>query len=243
MTIALGINFGTYVFLAADTRVSFYDTNRRLVGYNDDHEKICNTSIGLITGAGSVELLRLVNNRLAHIREISSTDLLLDIVSEARARFRARYSHMSRKYVEETIEKTGWIFSYVTFAEGTFDAGTPVLRLGVIHPSGNILGQRHLRDNCPYVIYPAEARDEDAEAIGKALGAQIKPSEQFKTIRESIQCNGLEIAALIQDISPNFPSISPYCQIGAHTLDGRRGISKVVNPGATKISIRLVRKR
>ena len=231
------------MFLAADTRVSFYNTNKRLVGYDDDHEKIYDTSIGLITGAGSVDLLRLVNNRLRHIREISSTDLLLDIVSDARARFRARYSHMSRKYVEETIEKTGWIFSYATFEEGTFDTATLVLRLGVIHSSGNILGQRYLKDNCPYIIYPAEARDKEAEAIGTAIRAQIKPSDQFKTIRESIQYNGLEIAALIQDISPNFPSISPYCQIGAHTLDGRTGISKVVNPGASKVSIRLARKR
>ena len=231
------------MFLAADTRVSFYDTNKRLIGYDDDYEKICNTSMGLITGAGNVDLLRLVNNRLKRIREVSSTDLLLDIVGEARARFRTRYSHMSRKYVEETIEKTGWIFSYVTFAEGTFDTGTPMLRLGVIHSSGNILGQRYLIDNFPYIIYPAEARDEEAGAIATVIGAQIKPSDQFKTIRESIQYNGLEIAALIQDISPNFPSISPYCQIGAHTLDGRTGISKVVNPGASKVSIRLARKR
>ncbi len=242
MTIAIGINFGTYVFLAADTRVSFYDTNKRLIGYDDDNKKIYHTGIGLITGAGSVELLRLVNNRLKHIREIGSTDLLLDIVNEERARFRARYSHMPRKYIEETIGKTGWIFSYTTPAEETFDEETPVLRLGVIHPSGNIVGRRHLMDNCPYVIYPAAASEEDAEAIGKVLGAQIKPIEQFKTIRESIQYNGLEIAALIQDISPNFPSISPYCQIGAHTLDGRTGISKVVNPRATKVSIRLTRK-
>lgn len=119
-----------------------------------------------------------------------------------------------------------------------------MLRCSVIHHSGNIVGRRHLEDNYPIAIYPSEASKEAAEAIGKVLKALVKPIEQFTTVGDSIQYHGLEVAGLIQDIALDFPSISSYCQIGAHTLDERKldertGVSKVVKPGDTEISIRL----
>lgn len=239
MTIAIGVNFGGYVLLAADTRVSHYNMNDQLIDYDDDHEKIYHTSIGIITGAGGVELLGLVNNKFTQLHEIGSTDLLLDIAYRERTRYRGLFRQFPKQYVEKTIEKTGWIFSYLTHAEGTFDGGTPALRLGMIHPSQNIIGRRHLADNFPIAIYPFEAGEEDANDIFHSLKDLIKPIEQFKEIEDSIQYHGLQIAQLIQNISPSFPSISSYCQVGAHTLDGRTGTSAVVKPGDTKVSIHL----
>ena len=84
------------------------------------------------------------------------------------------------------------------------------------------------------MIAPLEANQEEADDITTSLNDLVKPCEQFKTVEESIQYHGLQIADLIQTIAPKYPSISRYCQIGAHTLDGRKGISAVVKPGDTE---------
>jgi hypothetical protein len=160
-------------------------------------------------------------------------------VNEEKVHYGKLYSGFPKHYVEEIVEKTGWIFSYVTFAEGRFDKGTPMLRLGVIHPSMEIIGRQHLADDFPVTISPIEATQEEASDIDVFLNNVVKPIEQFKTIKDSIQYHGLQVAELMQKISPDFPSVSPYCQVGVHTLDGRTGISKFVKPGDTKVSIRL----
>jgi len=241
MTIAIGIIFGDYVLLAADTRVTHPDINRKALGYTDDNEKIYDTNLGIATGAGDVDLIGRVNKRFKQIEEIIDTNVLKKIVKEERDLYRSRFPPILASYIEENIEKTGWIFSYVTYNKEA-PADCPwALRLALIHPSGNIIGSQHLPNNYPIVIDPIEANQEEADDITTSLNDLVKPSEQFKTVEESIQYHGLQIADLIQTIAPNYDSISRFCQIGAHTLDGRKGISKVVKPGDTEVSIHLQR--
>jgi hypothetical protein len=235
MTIALGINFGSYVLLAADTRVTYYDLSYRRVGCSDAHEKIHKTNVGMVTGAGSVELLKLVSDRFDAIDQIISTDQVLHMVDEERRRYRT----LNPQVPDKIIESTGWIFGYLTFAEGTFDQGTPTLRLGVIRSSETIIGRRHLVNDYPYVIPPFEATEKDFDLITSFLKESIKPADQFETLRDSIQHHWSLIAELIRAIQPKFPSISSSCQIGVHTLDGFTGISSILKDTDASASIKL----
>jgi hypothetical protein len=241
MTIAIGVRFSDYVLLAADTRVTQRDIHHKARDHTDDNEKIYRTNIGIATGAGDVDLIARVNDRLKQIDEIIDTDLLLEMADEERDLYRSRFPPILASYVEEDIEKTGWIFSYVTYDKEAPAEWPYALRVALIHPSGNIIGSQRLPNNCPIMIAPLEANQEEADDISMSLNDLIKPSEQFKTAEESIQYHGFQIADLIQTIALKYDSISRCCQIGAHTLDGRKGISAVVKPGDTEVSICLTR--
>jgi PsbP len=235
MTIVLGINFGHYVLLAADTRAYLCDLSNRPYGVRDDHEKISKTNIGIMGGRGTDRLLELVISKFNELDEVGTTNDLRTIVDNGRQHFRELYPEVAGK----SIESTAWIFSYLTFGEGTLDRGTPTLRLGVIGYAVDIIGRRHLVDNCPCVIPPPEATEQDAADITNALKKLIKPIDQFGTLSESIDYHWQVIAKLIQLYEPKFPSISPSCQIGVHTLDGFTGISSILKDTDKTASIAL----
>jgi len=214
MTIALGINFGNYVFLAADTRTTFGWVNQ-IIRYTDESEKIQKTSFGLITGAGRTNLLDSVKNRLAK-REIINTDQIFKIIKEERLNLLRRHL-----ITESDIALTGWVYSYITILN---DA--PKLRLDMVHPS---LGEGLARweENKAAIICPYEASKEEADKIIATLNKVIKPSVHFATIEESYRYHGQIIGELIRQIQPRYPSISRCYQIGIHKLDGSMGISPI----------------
>jgi len=228
MTIAIGINFGAYILLAADTRTTLYGRNGRIISYTDESVKIQKTSMGLITGAGSTPLLNSVNTRLSK-EKITNTDQILRIIFEERQNYQGSCGAVA----EQNIKLTGLIFTYKTVQDS--DAK---LRLGIIHPSlGNKIGLHE--ENCPALISPFEATEEDVDSIVDFLKKAIKPFREFTTLSDSIQYHWLVIAKLIQRIQPAFPSISSYCQIGVHALDGLRGISSVLKDTDLSASINL----
>ena len=215
MTIALGINFGDYVLLAADTRTTFGWVNH-IVSYTDESEKIQKTSFGLITGAGRTNLLDSVKNRLAK-QEITNTDQIFEIIKEERLNLLGRLL-----ITENDIALTGWVYSYLTILN---DA--PKLRLDVVHPS---LGEGLVRweENKAAIICPCEANKEEADEIIAILNKAIKPSTEFATVEESYRYHGQIIGALVRQIQPKYPSVSRCYQIGIHKLDGSMGISPII---------------
>lgn len=239
MTIVLGINFGDYVLLAADTRAFMLDLSNHPYGVCNDHEKISKTNIGIMAGRGSDRLLELVNSKFNEIDEIISTDDLKRVVNNERQHFRELYPD----FAEQSIKSTAWIFSYLTFGEGTFNRGTPALRLGVIGYAGDIIGRPPLHNNYPFVVPPPEATEQDASIIINALKTLIKPIDQFKTRSESVHYHWQVIAKSIQIIKrlkkSQFHSISSSCQIGIHTLDGFTGVSSILKDTDTTASITL----
>lgn len=225
--------------MAADTRVTRYSSMLGPPIYEDDNKKVHKTSLGVITGAGSVELINLVNNRLNKIDEIMDPDQILDIINKERNNYRASHPEVPEQY----IENTGWLFSYFAINESK---QTAAFRLAFIHPSIEpIIGQRYAVWNHPYVIHPYEtlANPSEAEYIDDSLKKLIKPIEEFDSLDDTVQYHGLQIADLIQEISPKYSSISSSCQIGvqAHTSDKppyiHPGVSTIIKPGDTKVSI------
>ncbi|MGD9131960.1 MAG: hypothetical protein PVH73_10380 [Candidatus Bathyarchaeota archaeon] len=216
-TIVLGINFGDYVLVASDTRITYYNRDGSINRYNDDSGKIQETQIGLITGAGSVQLLEMVEKRLK-VMEVTTSNQIIEIIEKARIDYQRR----SWRDVTRYIEMTGWLFTYRTFIDSK-----PKLRLCVVHPS---VGEKMAayEDNHPALICPVEAVQEEADAIGAALLELTKPSKDFASLSESIQYHYRVVATLIRELHPKYPSISSYLQVGIHTIDGLRDISPVI---------------
>jgi hypothetical protein len=228
MTIAIGINFGAYVLLAADTCTTYYDWNGRVLGYKDDSIKIQKTYLGLITGAGGEELLYLVKNRLKE-EETRDTNQVLSIIREERRHYRRPLAVLE----PHLVENTGWIFTYLKLDQGNY-----TLRLAMYHPRfGDDLVL--FAENDPAVIFPREATEKDAMLIGDFLKESLRPFAQFESLADSFQYHWPIITKLIRAIQPKFPSISRSLQIGVHTSGHLTGISQIVKDTDETISLEL----
>lgn len=229
MTIAMGINFGKYVLLAADTRVTRHDWDGHVIDFHDDSIKIQKTDSGLITGAGFVELLDSVKYALSK-QTITSTNQIIRTIREETNRCYTRYGDL----IKQHVEKTGWIFSYMTF-----DEGVPRLRLAISHAAigEGVIGLSDESD--PVVIYPVEATKAQANVIRNILKEGIKPLEESETYEESFQRNWPAITGVIRASGRLFSSVSPYLQIGIHTIEHVSGISPIVKDTDEGISLSL----
>lgn len=87
MTLLAGINLGSYVVMGADTRVSWYPPDGTF-RFHDEGEKIQKTNIGLITGAGLINILDDVKKQLSEHDDITHTKQLEVMMHEALNRFR-----------------------------------------------------------------------------------------------------------------------------------------------------------
>jgi hypothetical protein len=204
-------------------------------GTRDDHEKICNTNIGIVAGRGTDELLELLISRFNKVDKIITTDDLKRIVNEERQHFRELHEHSEQS--EQSIKNTAWLFSYGTYREGLVTQGTLILRLGVVGYAGDIIGRRHLVDNYPCVIPPPEATEQDTANITAVLQKFIKPIDHFGTLSENIDYHSNVIVNIIRYYQPKFRTISSSCQMGVFTLHGFFGISPIIKATDGKISM------
>jgi hypothetical protein len=216
MTIALGINFGNYVLLAADTRTVFFNQTKSIIGYTDNSVKIQKTSYGLITGAGRTDLLDAVKTRLEK-ETITNTDQIYEIIKEERLK-----SAKIPSITEDDIGLTGWIYSYITILNETLR-----LRLDMVHPSlGD--GLARWEENKAAIICPYEAKEEEANEIIANFNKAIRPSTEFAKVEDRCFYHARIIAELIRQIQPKYPSVSRCFQTGVHMLDGSMGVSPIV---------------
>jgi len=225
MTIALGIDFGNYIFMAADTRVNYYFLGRK-IDSRDDSTKIYKTKIGLITGAGYTNLLDSVKKRLAE-EEVDNTNGILDIIKEERSK------HVG-EIDTDSFESTRWILSYTTIVNNEIK-----FRLALYDPStGHNLGVVK-EENKPLIIFPSETSKEEAEKLAVFLKDRIKPFNVFNDLSKSIQYHFELIGIFIEAIHSKYPSMSSLFQFGIHSLAGC-GISLIINIRKQKtISIKL----
>ncbi len=227
MTLAIGIDFGAYVLLAADIRTAYYDWNGRTIEFRDDSDKIQKTDAGLLTGAGYFDLLARVKRKIAQ-QTTTNTNQILTIISEEMQHCQSRYGGRAAHY----IEKTGWIFSYTTVHNGA-----PNLRLAIAHPDTGKRVMGLYKEHDPAVIYPAEATKEQAQDIHDVLSEGIEPFEQSKSVDKSIKHHWTVVMKAVHACAHTFPSVSSYLQIGVHTLDHRVAISPIVKDTEKAVSL------
>lgn len=220
MTVALGSNFGDYAFLASDSRATFYDLDGTARSFEDDQKKIYKTKLGILTGAGSIPLLEAVKDQLENnekFNQVTDTNSIQQVIKEALLNYSKSYWLTQAR----DVKITGWIFTYNAIIENK-----PKLRLTMVHPA-DAKEIALIQENKPAVIYPCEASPEQVNIIHQCLEKNIKPLHDFSSINDSIQYHTAIIANIIRQIQPTFPIISPYFQIGVHTLGGV-GISEII---------------
>lgn len=223
MTIAIGLHLGSYIMLAADTRVTWHAFGMD-ISHRDDSEKIRRTNVGIITGAGWVDLLDSVKSRMANEHLVSTNDLIRTIREE-----RARLAPPPGIDPAKVTNFTGWIFSYTTEIDSQFK-----LRLAMSHPSISEGKEIALyKEGELAMIAPAEATETQASTISNLLRENMRKPLGIPDLADSaklqnhISHHWLIVAAAIKGLQPNFKSISDKVQIGVHLLSGARGVSDI----------------
>lgn len=218
MTIAIGINLGLYAILAADTR----ETVERLGSpfFDDNKSKVHKTTMGLIAGAGLVQLLDAVNAQLAS-ETITSTERISAIVAEEGERVRRQFAKYSK--LDWALANTGWIFSYITVLDGN-----PTLRLGIIHPSIENGRCTLYPIGEPAVIFPVELDKEAVEGLWETFIGRIHVPADDTEVQKSIEQNLKLIARLVFLLQPHCISISRRLQVGIH-MDSQAKISEMID--------------
>lgn len=231
MTVAIGINLGSYAILAADTRTTYHVFGMPF--YDDNSSKVQKTTMGLITGAGFCTLLNGVKEKLA-IEQVTNTERVLGIIKEETERTLSAWR--AHPQIEFWIEQTGWIFSYMTLLNDQ-----PLLRVGVFHPSLNKEMYVTYEVGNPAIIFPVELDPGITKAIHDSVLKRIKVPTDVADVQSSIEWNSTVIGTIISELQPYCSSISKRFQIGIHS-SGQTGISDLVdikNDGTFSLNIKL----
>lgn len=216
MTVIIGMNLGQYVLLAADTRVTYYRGVSETPEWQDDNEKILKTTMGLITGMGLVQLLDPVKNQLS-VEDPIHTDRIIEIIKQQRAIADRRWPTDPR--IREALDHvTCWMFSYVTSSDPQHPTpDTVTLRLAIAHPHNgyqlSLYGAPSGAIGFPHGIEPREA-----ESITKFLNDNIKPMSDWSEFESTVNHNASLAAQIIRYLSEINEGVSPYFQIGVHSL-------------------------
>ena len=225
MTINIGINLKKYILIAADTRVTYF--HPLIPGkefYFDEENKIKLTKLGLITGAGRIDILNMVEKGLAN-RDIIHTDGILGLINETIKSLPANIS-------QKEIDMTGWLLSY----QAT-ENGEPVLRCALIHPYFDY--KLHIvYENKGISIAPIEANVDVADRIVEIINDKIKPIDDLSQLNDNITYNCNWIQSMLDILSNEYNSICSTYSIGVHLIDGSTGISEIIKDGKLSLEIK-----
>jgi len=219
VSICIGMHFGDYVILAADTRTTI---GRPAIFHRDDTPKIVKTGIGLITGAGLAELLDGVKSDFAS-QPGDHTDDILEKIHSHREAVRRRYClDLAQSRVERWITETSWLFTYCTLQEDQ-----PVLRLGLV--SGSLADALHLVvPPMAKVLLTSEAGLQTAECYESALCNSMKSLSDFPHINSHFEYHISFCAEAILLAAKDYETVGPKMTYGVHMVSGQIEISDVL---------------
>jgi len=191
--------------------------------YFDKKNKIKKTKLGLITGAGQINILNKVERGLA-TQDITNTDEMLGLINDT---IKSLPKYISQK----EIDMTGWLLTYQAI-----EKGNQVIRCAIIHPSLNYK-LNLVFENKGVSIAPYEANENVANLINKLINESIKPIDDLSQLDENIQYNCGWIQGMLEQLSTNYDSICSTYSIGVHTIDGGIGISDIIKDGKLSLKI------
>jgi len=227
MSLIAGLHFGNFALIAADKReVSIYGD--KLVPIHDEAEKIINAGLGFVTGSGIVELLHAVKDALANT-EITHTDQILAIIAKEKERFRSVHSTHS-EWAEEQIEKTGWLFTYMTEADRQ-----ATVRVAMVHGAWNEEGIHLLYKGAAKVLVPIDGTAEEAQRLSGILAQNLKTTDELPDFSESIGYHIPLLQAVFKYSSEICDSVSEIFHVAVHTNDGQMLVSNEISAGTTNV--------
>ena len=186
--------------------------------------------MGLITGMGLVQLLDPVKNQLS-VEDPIHTDRIIEIIRQQRALADRRWPNDPR--IREALDHlTSWMFSYVTSSDPQHPTpDTVTLRLAVAHPrNGYQLGL--YAAPCGAIGFPHGIEPEEAESITKFLNNNIKQMSGWSEFESTVSHNASLAAHIIQYLSEINEGVSPYFQIGVHSLLHGAAVSGISRNGS-----------
>lgn len=222
------MNLGYYALLAADTRVTSCPPGQTPV-WRDDEEKVQVTNLGIITGMGLCELLDPVKERLS-AETLTNTDGILEIIRTERARIDARCPQESwlRPHIEHV---TSWMFTFVECDNPNSPTPDSLrLRLAGCHPKDDYDISLYLPPAVAIGL-PNGITEERAAPIRQALADNFRPMRDWSEFRDNLGHHVDLACAVIHALSEVSKSVSPYCQIGVHSIRLGTSVSEISQDG------------
>ena len=226
MTLIVGFNFGSYALIGADARVSYYPDGQ--LQFRDDNEKIRETSLGLITGAGFANLLDLVKVRLLR-QTASNTDEIISIIKEERERLK-QAPWWGEKRIQEALQTTAWMFTYYGTGQSSADNPTEMhLRLAITVPQeGYKLAL--VTPGQSWLLAPTGTTDQQFSEWREFLVESQKPLNRGEPALEHLAHHSKVVAELMRRVAAVNDGVCETFQLGVHLFGGGLGLSSLIGP-------------
>jgi hypothetical protein len=237
VTLLVGINLGSYVVMGADTRVSWYTPDGEF-RFHDEGEKIQKTDIGLITGAGLINILDPVKKMLAHKEVVTHTRRIEALMRDTRNRFRDDHDWTDQPHVIEALAHTCWLFTY--FGSDTASAraqGNVTLRLALAHPSSDY-NRDVIATNSAVVVMPTGSTENQVDALHRVVNEHIAPLESASDFVKNVNYHVGLIAGAMEAVAGFNQGVTQTFQVGIHTADFRFAISPIISDRMWRIELR-----
>ena len=226
MTLVVGFNMGKYALIASDTRVCYYLPNGE-VDYSDDREKLQATSMGLISGAGLVNLLEPVKDRL-EAEEIVHTEQIRDVIRAERRIAEARWPNADQR-LRDGIAHTAWMLTYVN-GDGAQSIHDVKLRLAVTLPHEDyalgLTGPDSGTMIPPLGLTPAEEAELQEMCNDGLVPWNGEPGEMMDNVMQ----HAVLIARVMQRASELSEMVAPSFQLGLHHVYGLVSSTTILSP-------------
>lgn len=205
MTCILVAHLGSEVVVAADKREVQYKADGSLTVHGDDVQKIVRTGVGVITGAGMVEMLDPVKSALKGVSFGDPFDVL-DLIKAARRRYSEVYSDSPR--LDGDLRKTSWVFTFVDVDS----KGQAVTRVAYYLQSHAADSLRELGSG--YVLcmpggFTYEKADEIRNQLQGVVTSSLKASPYAQAKQEIIK----HMRHLMSEVAKESASVSSMCDV------------------------------
>jgi hypothetical protein len=228
VTLIVGFNLGSYALLGADTRVSWYPKDDDRLHFRDDMQKLQRIEMGLITGAGLVDLLEPVKERLDS-SEVVHTDTIIE-AAKAEVEIVKRRPWATKPRVAQSIAQTAWMFTYVTadnVDNPTLESAR--LRLAFTVPDeGYQLAQ--IPANACWLLAPTGTTEAQFTAWRKFCQDNLKPLENAADVVTNAAHQIGVIGAVMKRVSGVNDGVAETFQIGLHIFPGTTMVSTIIGP-------------
>lgn len=205
MTCILVAHLGSDVVVAADKRAVQYNDDGTLTVHSDDVQKIVQTGVGLITGAGMVGMLDPVKSALKGVSFGDPFDVL-DLIQAARRRYSEVHSDSSR--LEEDLRKTSWVFTFLDVDS----KGQAVTRVAYYLQSHNADSLRELGSG--YVLcMPGGFTYKQADEVRNQLQEVVTSSLNSYPYAQAKQAIIKYMLHLMNEVSKTSITVSSACDV------------------------------
>lgn len=206
MTLIIAMDMGKVGLIASDKAEVMISSNGDISPIHQEAEKIIRTPLGVITGAGRVELLDQVKN-FVKAGMVHNTDQVLDAIIQARKQFEIRYLHDPD--VSSALSSTSWFFNYTAI----LDDNNRAHRIAMFHPSWGVDSFRILGTGKAICVLPSSFNSYEAEDLTKEVQASMRMPGPDLKLKDALLNNVRVAVEAITNASTRTQSVSAICDI------------------------------